>query len=187
MLSEQSVLAQTRCWVESVVIKHNFCPFAHKPFKNDKIRMVACMSDQAETLVEQLFKELQYLNEADHERVETTLLVAPNCLQDFLDYNQFLDVVDAVLDQLDLNGIIQVASFHPQYQFADLDADDVRNYTNRSPYPTFHLILEDSIEQARATYPDVDGIPERNMQLLLEMGLAEAQRQLQACVEVEIE
>ncbi len=185
MLTEQEILEQTRHWVETVVVKHNFCPFAHKPLKNRRIRFTACMSDDLEILAEQLLSELLFLREADHDIIETSILVSPDCLQEFNEYNQFLDVVDGLIDQLQLNGIIQVASFHPNYQFADLDGDDVRNYTNRSPYPCFHLILEDSIEHARSTYPDVDAIPERNMAHLLTNGTKQAQVELDACFKVE--
>ncbi len=182
MISETQAVAAARCWVEQVVIKHNFCPFAHKPARNNRIRYVASLAQDADVLVEDLVAELILLRDADHTKVETTVLVAPNCLQSFGDYNQFLDLVDVLIEQFNLQGSIQVASFHPDYQFADLDKDDVRNYTNRSPYPMFHLILEDSIAQARETYPDVDQIPENNMCLLQEQGLDQAKRQLACCV-----
>lgn len=181
MPSEDQVIAETRCWVEQMVIRHNFCPFAHKPARNNAIRYVVSETDNEDGLVEELVNELLLLRDADHERVETTVLVAPNCLQRFEDYNQFLDVVDMLIEQFALQGVIQVASFHPDYQFADLERDDVRNYTNRSPYPMFHLILEESIERARATYPDVEAIPENNMKLLLELGLDEVKRQVDLC------
>jgi len=181
MLTEQDVLEQTRCWVERVVIKNNYCPFAYQPFLNGRIRFASFMEEDLEQLAEQLVSELLMLQEADHEILETTLLVTPNCLYEFDEYNQFLDVVDEVIEQLNLDGIIQVASFHPDYQFADLDADDVRNYTNRSPHPTFHLILEESIEHARETHPDVEGIPERNMAHLQKIGLEQARRELEEC------
>ncbi len=181
MLSAEQAIAAARCWVEQVVIKHNFCPFAHKPARNNTIRYVASLAQSADALVEDFINELTLLRDADHTKTETTVLVAPNCLQDFDDYNQFLDLVDVLIEQFSLQGIIQVASFHPDYQFADLEKDDVRNYTNRTPYPMFHLILEESIEHARETYPDVDEIPENNMRLLQSLGLAEAKRQLAAC------
>ncbi|HHJ80873.1 MAG TPA: DUF1415 domain-containing protein [Candidatus Tenderia electrophaga] len=182
MVSEEQAVAAARCWVEQVVIKHNFCPFAHKPARNNTIGYVACLAQHADALVEDLIKQLLLLRDADHGKIETIILVAPNCLQGFDDYNQFLDVVDVLINQFNLQGIIQVASFHPDYQFADLDKDDVRNYTNRSPYPMFHLILEDSIAQARETYPDVDQIPENNMRLLRAQGLDQAKQQLAGCL-----
>ena len=182
MVSEEQAVAAARCWVEQVVIKHNLCPFAHKPSRNNRIRYVASLAQDADALVEDLINELTLLRDADHGKIETTVLVAPNCLASFDDYNQFLDLVDVLIEQFNLQGIIQVASFHPDYQFADLAKDDVRNYTNRSPYPMFHLILEDSIEHARETYPDVDMIPENNMCLLQQQGLDEAKQQLAACL-----
>ncbi len=181
LVSEAQAVAAARCWVERVVIRHNFCPFAHKPARDKVIRYVASMAQSEETLVENLMSELIRLRDADHATHQTTVLVAPNCLHDFHHYNQFLDLVDMLIEQLHLQGVIQVASFHPDYQFADLDAGDVRNYTNRTPYPMFHLILEEDIEQARHSYPDVEAIPDTNMRLLEEMGLEEAQRQLAAC------
>ncbi len=181
LVTEAQALAAARCWVEQVVIKHNFCPFAHKPARNNVIRYVASMADNEEALVEDIINELMLLRDAQKGEHETTVLVAPNCLHDFHAYNQFLDLVDVLIEQFHLQGIIQVASFHPDYQFADLDADDVRNYTNRTPYPLFHLILEDDIEHARNTYHDVEAIPETNMRVLEEMGLEEAKRQLAEC------
>ncbi len=180
-VTEQQALDAARNWVERVVIKHNFCPFAHKPAKNNVIRYTVSMADSEEGLVEDLIDELMKLRDAERGEHETTVLVAPNCLHDFHDYNQFLDLVDVLIQQFNLEGIIQVASFHPDYQFGDLEADDVRNYTNRTPYPMFHLILEEDIERARNTYPDVEAIPETNMRVLEEMGLEEARRQLAAC------
>lgn len=181
MLSNEQAIADTRCWVERVVVRYNLCPFAHKPVKQQTIRYVGTQSDNEDGLVDDLINELTLLRDADRTDTETTLLIAPNCLQSFDDYNQFLNVVDMLIEQFALQGIIQVASFHPDYQFADLDQDDVRNYTNRSPYPMFHLILEESVQKARLVYPDVEAIPENNMKLLLEMGLLEARRQLDAC------
>jgi len=182
VVSDEQAIAAARCWVEQVVIKHNFCPFAHKPARNNTIRYAASLAQDADALVEELINELILLRDADHAKIETTVLVVPNCLQRFDDYNQFLDLVDVLIEQFNLQGLIQVASFHPDYQFADLEKDDVRNYTNRSPYPMFHLILEDSIAHARDSYPDVDQIPENNMRLLQEQGLDQAKQQLQACI-----
>lgn len=182
MVSEEQAIAAARCWVEQVVIKYNFCPFAHKPARHNTIAYVASLAQHADALVEDLINRLLLLRDADHNKIETIVLVAPSCLQRFNDYNQFLDVVDVLIKQFNLQGIIQVASFHPDYQFADLGKDDVRNYTNRSPYPMFHLILEDSIAHAREAYPGVDQIPENNMQLLQAQGLEQAKRQLASCL-----
>ncbi len=181
MSNEEQVIDETRCWVEQMVIRHNFCPFAHKPARNQTIRYAVSQASNEDELMEALINELILLRDADHAVMETTILIVPNCLQQFEDYNQFLDLVDVLIEQFALRGIIQVASFHPDYQFADLDKDDVRNYTNRSPYPMFHLILEESIERARATYPGVEEIPENNMNLLQALGLEEVKRQLARC------
>lgn len=187
VLDEAQVVEVTRNWVERIVIGHNFCPFAKKPFFNNTVRYSVVMAQTAEGVAQRLIEELQLLRDAERAVVETTLLIAPRCFDEFDDYNQFLDVVDAALDELGLEGVIQVASFHPEYQFADLSPDDVRNYTNRSPYPMFHLIFEDSVEMARATHPDVDGIPEANMARLETMGLDEALRQLRGCRRAELD
>lgn len=182
--SAENSIAQTQRWVEEIVLGHNFCPFAHKPARSGTIRYAASPARAEQNLVDDLIAELCLLRDTDQTTLETTILVAPFVLADFLAYNQFLDVVDSLLDELEMEGVIQVASFHPQYQFADLAPDDVRNYTNRSPYPLFHLIREDSVAQARATYPDVASIPTRNMAYLEQLGLAEAKARLAACTEV---
>ncbi len=179
--NDVQIIAETRQWVNDIVIRHNLCPFAHKPFRNDAIRYRVSHASTADELMDDLIDELLRLRDADTSKIETTLLIATNCLRDFEHYNQFLDVVDMLIGQFDLEGTIQVASFHPDYQFADLDYADVRNYTNRSLYPMFHLILEESIERARASHPNVESIPNTNMKLLEKIGLEEIRRQQQNC------
>ena len=164
------VIEQTKKWLEKFVIKHNLCPFAVKPFRDNRIRYVNCSASNEKELADILIDEILLLRDMDPEKIETTLVITPFLLADFLDYNQFLNVVDSIIDELNVEGVIQVASFHPDYQFADLGKDDVRNYTNRSPYPMFHLIREDSIEKAREMM-DTESIPDRNMQLLMDIGL----------------
>lgn len=178
---DERIIAETRAWVKEIVIRHNLCPFAHKPFRNDVIRYTLSAATTEDALMDELIDELLLLRDADISKLETTLLIVPDCFRDFDHYNQFLNVVDMLIGQFGLEGTIQVASFHPDYQFADLDFDDARNYTNRSLYPMFHLILEESIERARNSHPDVEGIPETNMALLEEIGLEEIKRQQQAC------
>ncbi len=185
MKRDDEVIAATRRWVERVVMRHNFCPFAHKPFREGRIRYAVCRAGDPEAVAEALLEELLHLSRAPRERIETTLLVTPRAFPDFHDYNDFLDVADALVEQLHLEGEIQIASFHPDYRFADLDPGDVRNYTNRSPYPTFHLIREASIDEARCSHPDVEGIPEANMARLQDMGLERARAELAACREEE--
>ncbi len=169
-IENEQYIKATKKWLEQFVIKHNLCPFAAKPFKQDKIRYVSYPVISEEELVTKLIEEILFLKEADAQDIETSIFVAPLILENFLDYNQFLAVVDSIIDELGVEGMIQVASFHPDYQFADLEPDDVRNYTNRSPYPMFHLIREDSIEKAREMM-DVEAIPDRNMDLLLQLGI----------------
>jgi len=171
---------ETANWVERVVIKHNFCPFAHKPVRHKLIRYQVCTGSEDE-ITGTLIDELILLRDTDQKCIETSILITPNTLISFDDYNQYLNVVDVLIKQFNLQGIIQIAGFHPDYQFADLDINDVRNYTNRSPYPMFHLILEDSIEKARASYSNVENIPDNNMSLLLELGLDTAKQQLKDC------
>ncbi len=181
------VIDETRRWLKEIVLHHNFCPFAHKPFQQETIHYVVSEANEPAAVAEDLMQALLQLREfdtnadSDSGAMETTLLVTPCCFDDFADYNEFLNVVDLLIEQLHLEGVIQVASFHPDYQFAGLEADDVRNYTNRSLYPMFHLILEKHIAQARATHPDVTSIPQTNMDLLEKQGLAETLRQLKAC------
>lgn len=170
MMDEEHTIAATKEWLEQFVIKHNLCPFATKPFRENKIRYVSNAVSSEEELAAKLIDEIILLNAAAAQDIETSLVITPGILTDFLDYNQFLDIADAILAELNVEGVIQIASFHPDYQFADLASEDVRNYTNRSPYPMFHLIREDSIEKARAMM-DTEAIPDRNMQLLLKLGI----------------
>ncbi|MDH3327013.1 MAG: DUF1415 domain-containing protein [Gammaproteobacteria bacterium] len=176
--SNETAISQTKNWVEKIVIKHNFCPFAAKPFRKDTIRYAISNAENENDLVDDLVNELAKIRDAKSEELETTILILASCLSDFEDYNQFLDVVDAILEEMDLVGEIQMASFHPDYCFADLTPDDVRNYTNRSIYPMFHLIREASVEAARDSYPDVDLVPEKNMTLLEKIGLEEILKEI---------
>jgi len=168
---EVNSIETTKKWVELFIIKNNFCPFAAKPFQQNTIRYFSTDSKKNTEIVDDLISELIKIRDSNAEEVETTLLILTECLIDFDEYNQFLDIVDEILEEMDLTGEFQVASFHPDYCFADLTPDDVRNYTNRSPYPMFHLIREKSVESARITYPNIELIPENNMAVLLKMGL----------------
>ncbi len=165
-----TVVAAIRAWLEKVVIGLNLCPFAKAVHVKDQIRIVVSRARNSDALLEDLERELQLLVATDPEQIDTTLLIHPEVLQDFLDYNDFLDVCDSVVEELELDGILQVASFHPQYQFADTEIDDVANFTNRSPYPTLHLLREDSVTRAIETFPDVDGIYHKNIVTLQRLG-----------------
>jgi uncharacterized protein len=163
-------LPETRAWVERAVIGLNLCPFARGVQVKGQLRTVLSEATTPEDLLQDLHRELQTLVAADPQALETTLLVHPRVLTDFLDFNDFLGVVDALLEELGLDGEIQVASFHPDYQFAGTEADDISNATNRAPYPTLHLLREASIERAVASFPEPESIFEANMQTLEALG-----------------
>jgi len=163
-------IAATRHWLERAVIGLNLCPFAKAVHVKEQIRWVESPARDAQGLLDDLLRELQLLAAADPETVETTLLIHPHALNDFLDYNDFLDVADAAIDELGLTGVLQVASFHPNYQFAGTAPDDVENLSNRSPHPMLHLLREDSIDRAVAAFPDTATIYERNIETLRRLG-----------------
>ena len=165
--------------METVVIGLNLCPFAKRELVNDRVRFSVTDATTEEALLMAQEAELELL-ERDR-GVETTLLIHPQVLQDFFDYNQFLEYADALLVQMNLEGIYQIAGFHPQYQFAGTAPEDVENYTNRSPYPLLHIIREDSLEKAIASHPDPNAIPTRNIELMKSMGLEKLRTLLLGC------
>ncbi|MDN3575341.1 DUF1415 domain-containing protein [Chitinimonas viridis] len=166
----ESVITATRDWLEKAVIGLNLCPFAKAVYVKQQVRLVVSEARNLDALLEDLDRELDRLAEADPEELDTTLLIHPYILNDFLDYNEFLDVADGVVAEHELEGVIQIASFHPKYQFADTEPDDISNYSNRSPYPTLHLLREDSIDRAVAAFPDAADIFEKNIATLRELG-----------------
>jgi len=179
VVEHDSIIGPVRYWVESVVVELNLCPFARRELVQNRVRFsVSEAANQGQLLVD-LENELALLN--NDKTLETSLLIHPGVLQDFLDYNQFLDEVDQLLVRTELDGVFQVASFHPDYQFAGTRPDDVENYTNRSPYPMLHLIREDSLERAIAGYPDSEQIPARNIEKLESLGLEKMKALLRAC------
>jgi len=163
-------VALTRLWLERAVIGLNLCPFAKAVHAKGQVRIVASDATTPEALLAELGEELLALRDTPAQDTDTTLLVHPHVLQDFLDYNDFLDQADALVESLGLDGVLQVASFHPDYQFADAAFDDIGNCTNRSPFPTLHLLREDSVERAVAVFPDPGSIVERNIETLRELG-----------------
>ena len=166
----EEIIADTQKWLERAVIGLNLCPFAKAVHVKNQIRYVVSAATTPEALLADLIVELETLAECTAEKIETTLLIHPDTLTDFLDYNDFLDVADAAVEDMDLGGVLQVASFHPQYQFDGTGADDIDNYTNRSPYPTLHLLREESIEKAVASYPQTATIFEKNIETLRSLG-----------------
>lgn len=166
---QNDIITATRRWVETLVIGLNLCPFAKRELVQDRVRIKVTEAASAKELLPVLQAELELMQGDD--AIGTTLLVHPQALNDFNAYLDFLEVAGDVLADLDLEGELQIASFHPDYQFEGTSVDDASNYTNRSPYPMLHLIREDDISWAVENHPDVDGIPARNIALMEEMGI----------------
>jgi hypothetical protein len=169
-MNEEEVVTRTQAWVDQAVIGLNLCPFAKAVVAKRQMRYAVCMDSDPEQVLKLLQTELQHLVDTDPEVLDTTLLIAPNVLPDFLAFNEFLFDCDSVLQSLGLEGVLQIADFHPRYQFAGTEPDDMGNFTNRSPYPTLHLLREDSIDKAVAAFPDASQIYERNVQVLEALG-----------------
>jgi hypothetical protein len=161
-----TIIERTQAWIEGVVIGLNLCPFAGRPWREGRVDIRVSDAEQPERLAEDLAEALRALYAADPAECETLLLVHPRVLGDFLDYNDFLDVADELIEQMGLAGEFQIASFHPDYQFADTDPDDRSNWTNRSPFPMLHLLREASISEATDRLDHPDAIYERNIRTL---------------------
>ncbi|WP_457389920.1 DUF1415 domain-containing protein [Roseateles sp. P5_E1] len=170
-MNHEQIIQDTRDWVVKAVIGLNLCPFAKAVHVNERIRYVVSDATEPEALLKDLARELLALNRADPEEVDTTLVIHPNVLTGFLDFNDFLDAADALVEELKLDGILQIADFHPAYQFEGNEPDDIANYSNRSPYPTLHILREDSIERAVESMPDTASIYENNLETLDKLGV----------------
>ena len=178
-----TALAATRAWVDRVVIGLHLCPFARSPQARGRVRYVVSGAEDTEALLSNLIDELKLLVANAPEQIETTLLIHPHVLTDFEDHNDFLAIAEAALAAIDLDGVLQIASFHPDYRFAGSQPDDIANATNRSPHPTLHLLREDSIERALASFADPDSIFQANIATLRQLGAegwAALQRQCRA-------
>lgn len=180
-MKDEQIIAAVRHWVETMVVGMNLCPFAKRELVKERVRFVTTEADNQEALLLVLHDELERLTQQPD--IETTLLIHPQVLQDFYDYNDFLYLADRLLVQMELEGVYQIASFHPDYQFGGTEPEDAENYTNRSPYPVLHLLREDSLERVIADYPNVDDIPERNITLMNELGTNKLKALLQDCFE----
>lgn len=167
----ETIQRETQDWLEKAVIGLNLCPFAKSVHINQRLRYVVSNAATPEALLQQLAHELLGLMRADPDVIETTLVIHPLVLEDFLDFNDFLGAADALVEDLELDGILQIASFHPDYQFAGTAPEDISNYSNRSPYPTLHLLRESSIARATETMADTDAIYEANLLTLEKLGL----------------
>lgn len=171
-IDEEAVAAETRAWVELAVVGLNLCPFAKAAQVKNQIRYVVSDAADEEALLATLCDEMQRLVDTPAAEVETTLLIHPGVLGDFGDFNDFLGVAEAAVDEMGLEGVLQVAAFHPDFQFGGTEADDITNATNRSPWPTLHLLREDSITRAVDSFPDPDSIYETNMRTMETLGVA---------------
>ena len=171
-MSEDDIIAATREWLEKAVIGLNLCPFAKAVTQKNQVCYVVSTAPHLDGLLEDLDRELDFLAAADPEVVDTTLLIHPTLLPDFLDFNDFMQLAEAAVGEHGLEGVIQIASFHPAFQFEGTAPDDMGNYTNRAPFPTLHLLREASIERAVAAFPAAATIYERNIETLKALGRA---------------
>lgn len=169
-IARDEIIGTTQTWLERAVIGLNLCPFAKSVFVKKQVRYALTAASTADELLAELEAELTLLANTDHEKLDTTLLIHPLAMTDFLDYHFFLAEVDALNRNLGFDGVFQIASLHPQYEFSGSEPDDIANYTNRSPYPTLHLLRESSIDRAVAAFPDAADIFERNIETMERIG-----------------
>lgn len=170
-MTEEEVLAKTRHWLEAAVIGLNLCPFAKAVYVKNQVRLVVSKARHADDLLEELDRELELLVATPASEIDTTLLIHPTLFEDFLDFNDFLEVAEGVVDEHGLEGVIQLASFHPQFQFDGTEPDDISNYTNRAPFAVLHLLREESVERAVEAFPQADAIFDVNIATLEKLGL----------------
>ena len=171
-MTDEEVLGKTRHWLEAVVIGLNLCPFAKAVYVKKQVRLVVSHARHADDLLEELDRELDLLVATPACEIDTTLLIHPTLFEDFLDFNDFLEVAEGVVDEHELEGVVQLASFHPQFQFDGTEPDAISNYTNRAPFAILHLLREDSIERAVVAFPQTDAIFEQNIATLEKLGHA---------------
>ncbi len=169
-MTDDEVLDQTRHWLEKAVIGLNLCPFAKAVYVKNQVRLVVSHARHADDLLEELDKELDLLVATPAEEIDTTLLIHPTLFDDFLDFNDFLEIAEGVVDEHELEGVIQLASFHPQFQFDGTEPGDISNYTNRAPFAILHLLREDSVERAVEAFPQAEAIFEENIKTLQQLG-----------------
>ena len=169
---DAGIISATQQWLERAVIGLNLCPFAKSVHVKGQIHYAVSIAQTWEQLVQDLRNELIALQNLSESERDTTLLMVPDMLEEFLEFNDFLDQADRTLEEIDLKGVIQIASFHPRFQFADAAQDAISNYTNRTPFPTLHLLREDSIDRAVEAFPQPELIFEKNMEVLEALGPA---------------
>ncbi|MDO9115248.1 MAG: DUF1415 domain-containing protein [Polaromonas sp.] len=171
-MTDDEVLNQTRHWLEKAVIGLNLCPFAKAVYVKNQVRLVVSHARHADDLLEDLDRELDLLVATPAEQIDTTLLIHPTLFDDFLDFNDFLEIAEGVVAEHELEGVIQLASFHPKFQFEGTEPDDIGNFTNRAPFAILHLLREDSVERAVEAFPEADAIFDVNIQTLEKLGHA---------------
>ena len=171
MINRPQTIQITQEWIEQFVIGLNLCPFAKLPFKMDKIRYTVFEGNNLESFLQAILDELMFLKDSDATVCETSLLIHPEIFNNFAEYWDFQEVVEEILEEADLDGVIQVATFHPDYQFADTRKTSPENYTNRSPFPMLHFLREDSVTKAVDAYPNIDDIPEHNIRKMNDLGI----------------
>jgi hypothetical protein len=169
-MDDEAVIAAMREWIEKAVIGLNLCPFAKAVYVKNQVRYVVSSARHLDGFLEDLDRELDFLAAADPDAIDTTLLIHPTLLPDFLDFNDFMQLADAAIEEHGLDGVIQIASFHPRFQFEGTGPDDLGNFTNRAPFPTLHLLREASIERAVAAFPEAETIYQRNIETLQQLG-----------------
>ena len=179
-LNNNEIIASVQHWVKSFVVELNLCPFAKRELMNNRIRFALTTAQSEKELLIALQTEFELLNHDTS--IETTLLIHAEVLQDFDSYNQFLNVADQLLRTMNLEGVYQIASFHPHYQFDGTSRDDAENYTNRSPHPLLHLLREESLTQAIANTADIEQVPIRNIEQMNRLGKDRLQALLQTCI-----
>ena len=182
-MDSQQVLQTTRNWLEKVVVGLTLCPFASKPLAHDQIRLAVSQAQSFEQLSKELLAEMAFILQHEPEELETSLLIMPHLLEDFEEYLNFVAWGEEQIEAIGAEGTLQLASFHPDYCFADADAEDAANFSNRSPYPMIHLLREDSVAEAVDRYPGVEEIPEKNIARLRALGYAHLQALRAACFE----
>ena len=179
-ITNEQAIARVRAWIERFVVDLNLCPFAGPVVSSDALRIVACESASPRAIAALLIMELDLINQSEASDIATSVLVFPEGLEDFDYYLGLLDDAQTVLEQMGLDGEIQLASFHPDYRFEGEPIDAVGHFTNRAPYPLFHLLRETTVTTAIEMYPNPERIPERNIQTLERLGLAGIERLLRS-------
>ncbi|NJN34636.1 MAG: DUF1415 domain-containing protein [Saprospiraceae bacterium] len=177
-VKQKDILQITKNWLNTFVLGLNLCPFARHPLRHGKVRFVVFEGNDLEALTETFVRELAYLDQTPPSVCDTTLIILGEILSDFEDYLDFIEMSEIVVEQLDLEGVFQVASFHPDYQFEETEPFEAENYTNRSPFPIIHLLRENSVTRAIEAFPEVGDIPARNIETMNNLGLEKIKKML---------